>query len=116
MHSACFAELVFRVAKMRGDAPSLKDITLDMVPDAVDLHCDEVLPESEEEQEEQRSVQLVLEYYEVGCACYCCERKVRFTCAADADSILLLQELLVESGLQFLCARCGVTTSRNGRK
>lgn len=97
---------------MRGNAPSIKDITLDMVPDTVDLHCDESMPESDEE--EEQSLQLVLELYEVGCACHCCERKVLFTCAADADSILLLQQLLVESGLEFLCARCAVKL-KNGR-
>lgn len=97
---------------MIGNEPNLKDIVLNCVPDAVDLHCDEVLPE--EEEEEEGSLQFVLDYYEVGCACYCCERRVKFTCAADPDSILLLQELLVESGLQFLCARCAVS-NKNGR-
>lgn len=97
---------------MIGNEPKLKDIVLNCVPDAVDLYCDEVLPE--EEEEEEGSLQFVLDYYEVGCACYCCERRVKFTCAADPDSILLLQELLVESGLQFLCARCAVS-NKNGR-
>lgn len=99
------------IITMIGNAPSLQDIVLDSVPDTVCLHCDEELPEEEEEEE---SMQLVLEYYEVGSTCYCCERPVKFTCAANPDSILLLHELLLESGLQFLCSRCAVS-NKNGR-
>lgn len=99
-----------RFVRMIGNEPNLKDIVLDAVPDPVSLHCDEVLPEEEEE----GSLQSVLSYYEVGCSCYCCERRVKFTCAADPDSILLLEQLLLESGLQFLCARCAVS-NKNGR-
>lgn len=93
--------------------PPLSGIVLDLQPEPFDLHCAEVLQESEEEQEQVE--QLSLEPYEVGSACGSCDKKVKFSVLADADAILLLQQLMVEDSLKFLCNVCARRNKDNGR-
>lgn len=87
---------------MRGFRVDLRDIVLGEVPEVVDLSCDEVLQEEEEQQVHEATIQ---EAYEVSICCGICQRPIRFVCLATISSILELQALLFGS-LNFVCVRC----------
>lgn len=91
--------------------PSLNGIVLDLSPEPHNLHCDEILQPEEEEQVQQLS----FERYEVGSSCGECGNRVKFTVSAVPDAILLLQDLLVEDSLRFICCSCVRRTKKNGR-
>lgn len=98
---------------MRGNAIPSEDIVLDLEPIPANLLSDEILQESEEEEEQQ--VHETLSLYEVGSNCAECGRKVLFTCSASRDGIIQLEELLVNSSINIWCVRCSKERKNNGR-
>lgn len=81
----------------------LRDIVLGELPDAVSLHCDEILQDEEEEQ--QVHGQISEELYEVSICCGLCDEPIKFVCCATISAVRALQELLFGS-LKFVCCRC----------
>lgn len=79
---------------------NLRDIVLGELPEHVELHCDEVLQEEEEQQ-----VPDAREAYEVSICCGSCHRPIKFVCLASINSLRSFESLLLRS-LDFLCVRC----------
>lgn len=82
----------------------LRDIVLGEIPEVVDLSCDEVL-QDEEEEEQQVHEATIQEAYEVSICCGICHRPIRCVCLATISSIRELQTLLFGS-LDFVCVPC----------
>lgn len=96
---------------MIGQAPSLRDIELDLAElvEPVDLYCSESLsPDSEGEEEEPQLL------YRVDTECDC-GTKVRLVVAATGAAIRTLHILLLEE-LQIICPTCARSNVRNGRQ
>lgn len=89
---------------MRGFNVDLRDIVVNEIPDAVDLYCDEVLQEDQEE-EQQLPDQVIQETYEVSICCGICQQPINFVCLATISAVRQLQELLF-GPLSFVCVRC----------
>lgn len=89
---------------MRGNTVDLKEIVLGENPEAVDLHCEEVL-QDEVEEEQQVHEPIVHELYEVSICCGFCHRPIKFACRATISSIRDLQSLLL-GPFDFLCVKC----------
>lgn len=84
---------------MRGENINLRDIVLNEIPEHVDLQCDEVLQEEEEQQVDSR------EAYQVSICCGACRRPIKFVCLASINTLRSLEELLF-GPLDFLCVAC----------
>lgn len=96
---------------MIGQNVNLKDIVLNEVPDAVDLHCGEVLQE-EEEEEQQVHEAIIQEPYRVSICCGYCRQPITFVCLATIIAVRQLQELLF-GPLGLVCARCVIERRLN---
>lgn len=97
-------------AKMRGSAPTLKDIVLqsaDLV-EPVNLYCDEDLSQDSVPDEEEELVP-----YSIDTTCEC-EVKVRLVVKATRAAIRTLEQLLYQE-LQIVCPVCSRRIIRNGR-
>ncbi|AUB51276.1 E7 protein [human papillomavirus 215] len=95
---------------MQGDAPSIKDINLDLqdlvLPE--NLLSNESLSTDEETEEEQVTP------FQVDSWCPSCHKGVRVCVLASERAIQQLQSLLFEE-LRFVCPRCSREIFRNGR-
>lgn len=87
---------------MRGLNVNLRDIVLDELPEQVDLHCDEVLQDEEEEQQVHPRCR---DLYEVAICCGLCDQPIKFVCIAGISTLRQLEELLF-GPLQFVCVSC----------
>lgn len=97
-------------AKMRGNAPTLKDIVLQSADtvEPVDLYCHESLSQDCIPEEEEELVP-----YSIDSNCEC-GIKVRLVVKATGAAIKTLEVLLFEE-LQIVCPVCSRRIIRNGR-
>lgn len=93
-------------AKMHGERPSLKDITLilEEIPEIVDLHCDEQFDNSEEDTNYQLTEPAV-QAYGVVTTCCKCYSTVRLVVECGAADIRHLEQLFLNT-LTIVCPRC----------
>ncbi|ANZ90239.1 E7 protein [Bos taurus papillomavirus 17] len=87
---------------MRGEAPTIPDIELDLrdLVTAVDLQCNETLSPDFEAVPEPPSP------YKVVSSCFNCGCKLRIFVVASSGSIRNFHQLLL-GNLSFLCVTCG---------
>ncbi|AAL14205.1 putative transforming protein E7 [Human papillomavirus type 90] len=97
---------------MHGQRPTLKDIFLELdQPDAVDLHCNEQLASSEEEDNREdgeqptQPTEPAQQAYRVVTSCCRCCCTVRLVVESGHAEIRQLQELLL-GALHIVCPLC----------
>ncbi|AGB34176.1 E7 [Eidolon helvum papillomavirus 1] len=93
---------------MRIELPSLQELVSQENPEAVDLNCYEIMSSDEEEVDEE------LPLYSVAVHCGSCRRRVRLFCAASREALHLLECLLFEDLLAFLCPGCALAGEDGG--
>lgn len=98
-----------RHPRMIGNAPTIKDITLELreLVYPANVLCNEELEEDVVEGAVGRANN---DAYQVVTQCYICRQNLRLAIATDRESLRTLHSLLSEN-LWLLCAPC----SRNGR-
>ncbi|AFV27141.1 E7 [Human papillomavirus KC5] len=90
---------------MRGDYPTIQDITLESLVLPANLLSNESLSPEDEPEEEQ--------LFRVDTLCYFCKVRLRVCVRASEQAIRSLQVLLFRE-LQFLCPTCARNYSRHG--
>lgn len=96
--------MLLTLERMIGQCPTICDILLTEVPEAIDLHCYEQMPPEEQEEEQDAR-----NPYRVTVDCGLCKRTVKFVVLSDSEDIRALQEVLFT--VSFLCLEC-VKTNR----
>ncbi|AHJ81391.1 putative E7 oncogenic protein [Eptesicus serotinus papillomavirus 2] len=93
---------------MIGNAPTLKDIVLTEIPEAVDLLCHETMPSEEElgagdshsgNRPRAQQVHVILTW------CGRCDQDIRVCIETEQQSLVILESLLLKD-LQILCPEC----------
>lgn len=102
---------------MFGTHPTLQDIVLQEVPEAVTLYCDEELPPEEEPEDEDQqvpavSLQSATDTFKVQVYCPHCDDILCVAVHCSNESIRLLEQLLLQD-LKFICRACA-TSNYNG--
>lgn len=95
---------------MHGQTPTIKDIIISEIPDVVNLHCDEQLLDSSEEEDNRDCVrdqpaepaQLA---HRVLTECGLCRRPVRLVVLCGAGDLRQLQQLMVNA-VAIVCPGC----------
>lgn len=93
---------------MHGHTPTIKDIILTETPDVVDLHCDEQLLDSSEEEDNghcDQPAEPAQLAHRVLTECGLCGRPVRLVVLCDAGGLRQLQQLIVDV-VAIVCPGC----------
>ncbi|AHJ81403.1 putative E7 oncogenic protein [Rhinolophus ferrumequinum papillomavirus 1] len=88
---------------MRGSHIDLRDIILQEEPENIDLRCDEILQEEEEEQQVHGLISR--QAFQVAICCGLCQRPIKFVCLTTILALRQLEQLLF-GPLDFVCVRC----------
>ncbi|CAA75464.1 E7 protein [Human papillomavirus 77] len=89
---------------MHGPKPTVKDIELDLAPEAVPLLCNEQLDSSDEE-DCIDVVEPAQQAYRVVTLCTKCSSTLRLVVESSEADIRAFQELLLRT-LKIVCPRC----------
>nr|AYA93846.1 MAG: E7 protein [Human papillomavirus] len=96
---------------MRGNAPTISDIELELESLVLPVHllCDESLSPDCIQEEEQN------EYYQIESCCHLCLARIRLSVVAEAGAIRVLEQLLLSANLSLVCPPCAKRNVQNGR-
>ncbi|ABX56093.1 E7 [Macaca fascicularis papillomavirus 8] len=96
---------------MIGPKPTLEDIVLDLTPEPVDLYCEEQLPDSSEDEDEDEvdyhhpARPAEQQCYRIVTSCGGCESALRLVVVATRDEVRALHDLLMGT-LNIVCPNC----------